>query len=187
MSFLKGAVIFTFGVGVGVSGSYIVFKKKYDEREEDLKELKDHYNRKILDEADKMIAEDIVKKEGYIPYDKIIPEKPEVDPVIIETAEKNYPEDAFIIDEVEYSEKELYFEKVELDYYVEDEALVDEGNELTDVNSTIGWDILEKFTEDESEDTIYVRNSKNNTDYLVNKCFGKYSDIVGLGGDESDD
>ena len=189
MSFLKGAVIFTFGVGVGVSGSYIFFKRKYDEREEELKELKDHYNQKILDEADKVKAEEIIKEQKYIPYDRVNAEERKETAIAMaeEKVMDDYPDEAYIIEEADYSERELYFDKVELDYYVEDEALVDEGHDIADVDGTIGWDILEKFKNDESEDTIYVRNKKNNTDYLVNKCFGKYSDIVGLGGDDSDD
>lgn len=198
MSFLKGAVIFTVGVGVGVSGSYIIFKKKYDEREEDLKELKNHYNKKILEEAEKKDDEKkvdkIIKDQKYVPYDKMnadelkakIIEKGD-EAIMNDSPKEDYPEEAFVITEEDYSERELYFEKVELDYYVEDEALVDEGHELTDVNATIGWDILDKFIKEKNEEVIYVRNAKNNTDYLVNKCFGKYSDIVGLGGDESDD
>ena len=48
-------------------------------------------------------------------------------------------------------------------------------------------DLIDDFKNDESEDVIYVRNTKLNTDYMINKRFGKYSDIVGLGGDSDDD
>lgn len=189
MSILKGAVIFLTGVGVGGAASYLYFKKKYDDREEELKELKEHYNKKILENVDKEIYENILEKEKYVSYEKMAPEilKEPVKEVKEETAVKDYPKEAFVIDEIEYSEKELYFDKVELDYFVEDEALLDEADELLDVNTSIGYDILDDFRNDESEDVIYVRNPVLNTDYMVNKRFGKYSDIVGLGGDDNDE
>ena len=186
MSILKGAVIFLTGVGVGGAASYLYFKKKYDDREEELKELKEHYNKKLLDDAEVKVAENIIKKEGYVSYEKMAPERTE-EVVVIDEPERDYPKEAFVIDEIEYSEKELYFDKVELDYFVEDEALLDEADELMDVNTSIGYDILDDFRNDESEDVIYVRNPVLNTDYMVNKRFGKYSDIVGLGGDDSDE
>ena len=186
MSILKGAVIFLTGVGVGGTASYLYFKKKYDDREEELRELKDHYNKKLLDDVEIKTAEKIIQKEGYVSYEKMTPEKTE-EVVVIDEPKKDYPKEAFVIDEIEYSEKELYFDKVELDYFVEDEALLDEADELMDVNTSIGYDILDDFIKDESEDVIYVRNPVLNTDYLVNKRFGKYSDIVGLGGDDNDE
>ena len=186
MSILKGAVIFLTGVGVGGAASYLYFKKKYDDREEELRELKDHYNKKLLGDVEIKTAEKIIQKEGYVSYEKMTPEKTE-EVVVIDEPKKDYPKEAFVIDEIEYSEKELYFDKVELDYFVEDEALLDEADELMDVNTSIGYDILDDFIKDESEDVIYVRNPVLNTDYMVNKRFGKYSDIVGLGGDDNDE
>ena len=194
MSVLKGAVIFLSGVGVGGVASYLYFKKKYDDREEDLRELKEHYNKKILDDAEIEKMDRIIESNQYVSYDKMTTEVPKE--TIKETAEEskmanrpreNNPKEAFIIDENEYSEKELYFDKVELDYFVEDEALLDEGDELIDINTSIGFDILDDFIKDENEDVIYVRNPVLNTDYMVNKRFGKYSDIVGLGGDDNDE
>lgn len=186
MSILKGAVIFLAGVGVGGATSYLYFKKKYDDREEELRELKEHYNKKILDDVEIKTVEKIIQKEGYVSYEKMTPEKTE-EVVVIDEPKKDYPKEAFVIDEIEYSEKELYFDKVELDYFIEDEALLDEADELMDVNTSIGYDILDDFIKDESEDVIYVRNPVLNTDYMVNKRFGKYSDIVGLGGDDNDE
>ena len=186
MSFLKGAIIFTSGVVVGGTASYFYFRKKTNDREQELEELKEHYLGKIAEEAEKehdtRVVEKIIKKEKYIPY-----ELPKPVRVTEEKVVKSHPDEAFVIDEIEYSERELYFDKIELDYYVEDEVLVDEAEEITDINTTVGYDIIDDFIKDESEDVIYVRNSKMNTDYMINKRFGKYSDIVGLGGDDNDE
>lgn len=194
MSILKGAVIFLTGVGVGGTASYLYFKKKYDDREEELIELKEHYNKKLFDESDIEKMEDIIEENHYVSYEKMSPEvvkdvvkEPKEEAVMSDHPKKGSPKEPFVIDEIEYSEKELYFDKVELDYFVEDEALLDEADELLDINTSIGFDILEDFIKDESEDVIYVRNPVLNTDYMVNKRFGKYSDIVGLGGDDNDE
>ena len=189
MSILKGAVIFLTGVGVGGTASYLYFQKKYDEKKEELNELKEHYNKKIFDDIDKKIVEDIIEKEKYVSYAKMTPEilKETVDKKVEEAAMTDHPKEPFVIDEIEYSEKELYFDKIELDYFTEDEALLDEADDLVDINTSIGYDILDDFIKDENEDIIYIRNPVLNTDYMVNKRFGKYSDIVGLGGDENDE
>lgn len=194
MSFLKGAIIFTSGVVVGGAASYFYFRKKTDEKEEELAELKEHYLGKIAEEAEKErdlnVANEIIKEQKYIPYDhtysKRIKEISE-EAVAKDNPKEDYPEEAFLINEEDYSERELYFEKRELDWFVEDEVLLDEADEITDVNTTVGYDILAKFMENENEDVIYVRNAKINSDYMIHKQFGKYSDIVGLGGDDNED
>lgn len=194
MRFLKGAVIFLLGASAGTSASYIYFKKKYDEKKEELDELTEHYLAKIEKEEDVAKMETIISDNQYVSYDKlseegvktVINEVP-LQPVIIDSPPEDYPEEPIIITEEDYSERELSFDKLEMDYYVGDNALVDENSELIEAGDIVGYENLEKFISDESEDVIYIRNASSGSDYMVRKVFGNYSEIIGVGGDEYDD
>ena len=194
MGFLKGAAIFLLGTGVGASVSYAYFKKKYDERKEELDELTEHYLAKIEKEEDITQYETIISDNQYVSYDKlseegvktVINEVP-LQPVIIDSPPEDYPEEPIIITEEDYSERELSFDKLEMDYYVGDNALVDENSELMEAGDIVGYENLEKFISDESEDVMYIRNASSGSDYMVRKVFGNYSEIIGVGGDEYDD
>lgn len=189
MNFLKGAIIFLLGSGVGATGSYIYFKKKYDEKKEELDELKEHYQEKLNIKSDLKTVDSIIKKEKYVPYDvvtKTIKEREVVTDLIARPTE-DYPEEPIVITDTDYTEHELYFDKIETDYYVEDGALVGENEELLEVNDTIGYENLESFIKNESEDVMYIRNAPRSSDYLVRKIFGKYSDVIGAGGGDDDE
>ena len=69
---------------------------------------------------------------------------------------------------------------------MEDKALVDEVNELMDSDS-VGYENLEEFMNDDSEDTLYIRNASIGTDFMVRKVFGSFSEIIGVGGDDDDE
>ena len=97
---------------------------------------------------------------------------------------EDYPEEPVIITEEDYSERELYFDKLEMDYYLGDGALVDENDELVEVEDVLGYDILEGFINDETEDTIYIRNAARSADYMIRKVAGNFGEIVGVGGDD---
>lgn len=194
MRFLKGAIIFILGASAGASVSYIYFKKKYDDRKEELDELTEHYLAKIEKEEDVIKNEKIISDNQYVSYDKlsaegvktVINEVP-LQPVIIDSPPEDYPEEPIIITEEDYSERELSFDKLEMDYYVGDNALVDENSELMEAGDIVGYENLEKFISDESEDVMYIRNASSGSDYMVRKVFGNYSEIIGVGGDEYDD
>lgn len=196
MNFLKGAVIFVAGVGFGASASYVYFKKQYDERKAELDELREHYNNKMQQETDVKVAKEIIEKEGYTSFSKIDEEgvrdmarrieAVQAEALATERPSEDYPEEPIQITEEDYQERELYFDKLEMDYYLGDGALVDENDELVEVEDVLGYDILEEFINDESEDTIYLRNAARSSDYMVRKVSGSFSEIVGVGGDTDD-
>lgn len=192
MNFLKGAVIFAVGVGVGASTSYVYFKKQYDEKKAELIELREHYNNKMQHEVDIKTAEEIIEKEKYVSYNKMNEEVREVikevtaEALATESPSEDYPEQPIQISEEDYTERELYFDKLEMDYYIGDGALVDENEELVEVEDVLGYDILEEFINDESEDVIYIRNAAKSSDYMVRKISGSFSEIVGVGGGDDD-
>lgn len=194
MKFLKGAAIFLAGAGVGASISYVYFQKMFNEKKAELEEIKEHYNAKIENEINKKISEDIVREEGYMSYSTLGKEDladmvKRIEDKALETAAptEDYPSEPIIITEADFSERELYFEKLDLDYYMVDGALVDEADELTEIADTIGYDNLETFLNDNNEDVMYVRNAERSTDYQVRKMSGSYSETIGLGGDADDE
>ena len=195
MNFLKGAVIFLLGSSIGATGSYIYFKKKYDEKKEELEELKEHYQEKLNIKSEKETQNAIIRKAKYVSYDSTKPDN-EVKTMIKEREAvadlmsrpmEDYPEEPIVITDEDYTDRELYFDKIETDYYVEDGALVGENEDLLEVGDTIGYENLEKFMKDESEDVMYIRNAPRGSDYLVRKVFGKYSDVIGVGGGDDDE
>ena len=201
MNFLKGAFIFLAGVCVGAGGMYLYDKRDFEERvaieKADLEEAKEHYYNKVQKYKDLTAVDQISKEEGYISYDSSSKKKEVLVDRIKDIQEKalenehpneDYPEEPIMIDEVEYSEHEVgYFEKMLLDYYLDDGALVNENDELMVIEDVIGFDNLDAFLKDDSSDTMYIRNGRLSTDYAVTKVSGSYSEIVGLGGDEDDD
>lgn len=193
MNALKGAALFLLGGVCGCSASYVYFKKQYDSKKEELEEIKEHYNSKLYKDVEMKEAETIIKNEGYISYESI--NKKELDKVIKEVSEEamindrpmeDYPAEPITISEEEYSETELSFEKADLDYYLGDGALVDEAETLIEVGDSIGYNILEDFINEESEDVIFVRNASLGVDYQIKKVSGSYSDTIGIGGDEDE-
>ena len=191
MRFLKGAIIFIAGVGIGAAGSFIFFKKKYETEKADLDELKEHYSNKMQHEADVKTFEKIIEDQGYISYDnlreegvKAVIRNVEAEAVVVDSPPEDYPSEPIIINASDYNERELYFDKLEFDYYLGDGALVDENEELVEVGDVIGYENLEEFINDESEDTLYLRNASQSADYMIRKVSGSFSEVVGIGGDD---
>lgn len=200
MKFLKGAIIFACGSGIGFGVGVVLTRNKYEDKfNSEMSEMRQHYQEKLngleekIDIAESRIeADEIIKKEGYVSYDRM--NETEVrDRVktIIEKAvngdrpPEDYPDEPFVITEEDFSERELYFEKIECDYYLGDGALVDEADELLNIDDTIGYDNLESFINSD-ESVMYIRNAHLSTDYLVTKIGGSYSEIIGVGGDDEE-
>lgn len=200
MKFLKGAIIFACGSGIGFGVGVVLTRNKYEDKfNSEMSEMRQHYQEKLngleekIDIAEsKLGAAEIIKNEKYVSYDRM--NETEVrDRVktIIEKAvngdrpPEDYPDEPFVITEEDFSERELYFEKIECDYYLGDGALVDEADELLNIDDTIGYDNLESFINSD-ESVIYIRNAHLSTDYLVTKMGGNYSEIIGVGGDDEE-
>lgn len=198
---LKGAVIFVAGMGCGFGIGTIVWKEKYRKfAEKEVADMKAWYEEeakiaKEIQQKEKDIKKtaEIIEEQGYVSYDKMSEEEvlDRVRTIQEKSAakahpEEDYPDAPFVINEPAYSEEELYFEKIQADYYLDDGALVDENEELLNIDDCIGYENLERFLNSE-EGVMYIRNAHLATDYEVTKVGGRYSDILGLGGDDEDD
>ena len=194
MNGLKGAALFILGFGMGAACSIVFIKDKYEkELNKALAELREAYSERKEHEIAKTEYEDIVRDSEYVSYEtmsnkEIRKHVNEVAENVIEkdTPPEDYPKEPIEISEEEYSEHELYFEKIEVDYYLGDGALVDEADELLNIDDNIGIENVARFADDDRE-VFYIRNADKGIDYLVNKVEGNYSDIIGLGGDDDED
>ena len=194
MNGLKGAALFILGFGMGAACSIVFIKDKYEkELNKALAELREAYSERKEHEIAKTEYEDIIRDNEYVSYEtmsnkEIRKHVNEVAENVIEkdTPPEDYPKEPIEISEEEYSEHELYFEKIEVDYYLGDGALVDEADELLNIDDNIGIENVARFADDDRE-VFYIRNADKGIDYLVNKVEGNYSDIIGLGGDDDED
>ena len=190
MNILKGAIIFIAGVGVGAAAAYAYLKDTYERiAEDEIEEMREYYTNKkrVRKELDKYV--DIIKEEeGYVSYSTA-----EVQKDIMEGFERkaqqeypreDWPEQPVIIDESDFSEDRLDFEKISLDYFMDDGALVDETDSLVEMEDTVGFENMEGFLNDEDQLVMYIRNQKLGCDYEVTKVGGSYSQIQGIGGDD---
>lgn len=77
----------------------------------------------------------------------------------------------------QFAEEKPHFDKVTLTYYMEDDTLANESEEvIPDPNSCVGTDALGDL--DEENMSIYVRNYGTSTDYEVVASIGAYSEVV---------
>lgn len=92
-------------------------------------------------------------------------------------------ENPYIIDESNFSEEFLYHDKITLEYYAEDDTLIDEDESIIDDrDQLIGYETLDmKNTSVDHPHTIYVRNERLGSDYEININLGSYQEqILGI-------
>lgn len=81
----------------------------------------------------------------------------------------------YILSEDEWDDPVPAYDKITLEYFVEDDILIDSlSHELLDVSQTISEANVEYLNETD-EDYIYVRNDKKGCDYEVIKNYEEYA------------
>ena len=90
----------------------------------------------------------------------------------------------YFIDIDDFDEPTLGYAKKELQYYMDDGTLVDEGENIDDegqvvsIIDTVGITNLESF-ENSLESCCYIRNEQLKEDYEISKVFGSYRELLG--------
>ena len=103
--------------------------------------------------------------------------------------EKDHPREEdiikpYFIDIDDFDEVTPGYAKKELQYYMDDGTLVDEGENTDDegavvsIVDTVGTANLESF-ENSLESCCYIRNEQLKEDYEISKVFGSYSMLLG--------
>lgn len=170
VAFIIGSVV---GVGIGVAGTYLYFKDKYEKLAEE-----DFNSRRVFDEDKKeesvepivektadsrtvdkpSIAEcaAILQREGYVNYSDMQNKKQKQEIAV---------DRPYVIQPSDFGEFDDY-EKISLTYTA-DGVLLDDMNEIVDdIEETVGEDSLEHFGEYE-DDSVYVRNDAKKCDYEI--------------------
>ena len=206
---VKEIVIFASGCVVGAAIAVPITKKKVAKREKDLEnqnQSKDEYIKELeerikLDELavgsgyiqkeeekdEKKVKSVILKPpvRDYTVYFKQKaesehPREDEIGDYIMETEEIRDDRGPNVVSYEEYWSPEYeYHEKVELNYFTEDEILANPENEVVENAEILIGNALRSsgFTKND-EKVIYVRNYELCSDYEIAKVFGAYADTV---------
>ena len=161
---VRDLFIFIAGVGVGISASYNIIKKKHEEiLEEEIASVKETYS-KNNKESDEVTEEKEPEPDEIASvkekYEKLTKEYSELNEENCTNSE---------IYEISYDDfGEEGYEEIELTYYIDDETLTDDADEPMeelDIISSIGSiDILNGCKDGEY---IYIRNEEKEIDYSI--------------------
>lgn len=207
MNFLKGSALFGLGAALGFGCGWLFFKEKYRKiADEEIDAVKAYCEEKILIERAKIdkIEENSKKidevintytKDGYIdlstlkkeePHKKLqktsynkIGEKKEDEEVKAEkeSPEEDEPTKPYLITEDEFLNDKNEYDKISLTYYIYDDTLADECDEMIDIEETVSTDIY-NMLQDASDD-LYVRNNSLETDFEIMRIEGSFHDRYG--------
>lgn len=198
---LSNVISFVAGVAIGGGACYYILGKRFDERlERELKAYRAMDDDDILvepidtvEEANAAMAKAIKSYEDEAA--RYATPDDEVDPVIFEHPEEYDPEDVededlvndreiekqaaedsgkkpTIITSYSYWNEYEHFDKVTLLYFVPEEQLCTEDEEIVDAPERFVGDALTKYDFANSrERVLYVRNFRTSTDYEINKVF----------------
>lgn len=97
--------------------------------------------------------------------------------------EGSSPRDPFIIAFDEFVQRDEIYDKLELTYYMGDDVLVDENDEMVDdVNYVLGMENMAELIDISKlsgrDTTLHIRNERLGVDYEVTSVKGTYSQYV---------
>lgn len=168
--------IFSFLAGAAVGGgiSYLMLKKKHDQKlQEEINELMS------METEPKKEDEDIVIHPiSYAEEHELLDEE-QRQAYFQKVSESGYTgtsENYYVIDPIDYGEDEEY-DPISLTYYA-DGNIADENDELLDdYESIIGEDFASHFGEFE-DDAVYIRNDATKCDYEILRSEKTYHDVL---------
>lgn len=180
----KNFVMFTVGAVIGSAVSWMILKKQYEDRvKQEVTSVKE-----ALGMLRKKENEEDIKKEEN---DDSIAYKPTKDDLatLQKTIETNGYRDYSTRNEEEKKVTEPYviapnefdeigYETQSITYWADKIVTDDDGNIIEDYESHIGEDALNHFGEYE-EDSVYVRNDEEETDYEILLDLRNYRDVYG--------
>ena len=197
---LYSALYVLCGAVLGSGVTYIIVRDKFEKiAQEEIDSVKAHYKKKnaeLVEAVTELRPEnqdplfDSTADDGKAVADalKIVVENEYVSKssIDMESLKEHFPlakstrEAAHrpqVITYEQFAEEKPHFDKVTLTYYMEDDTLTNESEEvIPDPNSCVGTDALGDL--DEENMSIYVRNNATSTDYEVVASIGAYSEVV---------
>lgn len=206
---VKEIIIFASGAMVGAAIAVPITKKKVAKKEKDLENQNRSKDEYINELEERIKLDELAVGSGYIQKEEekdekkvksVIlkppvrdytvyfkqkaesehPREDEIGDYIMETEEIRDDRGPNVVSYEEYWSPEYeYHEKVELNYFTEDEILANPENEVVENAEILIGNALRSsgFTKND-EKVIYVRNYELCSDYEIAKVFGAYADTV---------
>lgn len=192
---IKEIVIFGAGAALGFGSGYLYFKKKYERiANTEIDEVKAYYAEKLisekkrldkLEEDSKKIDDAIkdiypVKKEAKTNYNKVSETDKKEEEIVkaeAESPEEDEPTKPYLITEEEFLNDKNDYDKISLTYYIFDDTLADECDEMIDIEETISSDIYDQIAG--SDEDLYVRNNTLQTDFEIMRVESSFHDRYG--------
>lgn len=191
----KTFLAFGAGLVVGIGGTYVYLKQKYEEKLSDqIQEVRKHYQKKqeqskSKEEKDEKFANRFEEAEergkDRIAYESIAKryqgsdEERPFDPAEQESPPEDEPEEELFL--VPEEKMEIYdkFEDISLTYYVEDDILCDDQDQVIEDPEPIVGDALTRIRAKSGyPDTVYVVNKRVRAIFEVLMVEGSYQEIV---------
>ena len=204
---IKEIAIFGAGVAVGIGAGWFFFKEKYKRiADNEIDDVKKYYLEKRLEDKKQMdILMDTSKRldkvvEEYTSGDEKVAENEEKEPsrtsqktkynkvgedekeeetvkAEAESPEEDEPTKPYLITEDEFLNDKNNYDKISLTYYMMDDTLADEFDEMIDIEEAISTDIYNQIAG--SDEDLYVRNNTLETDFEIMKVEGSFHDKYG--------
>ena len=177
----RDLILFAAGLVVGGVGTWLIVKKYYEDlANEEIESVKDYYKQDLAEKKGKAeqlgkekaaMADQILYRETvkHTAYSAISQEGDEEESMETERVIAPIPDplpEPYIITPDQYVAEERDFEKVTVTWYVRNKVLVSEDDELVEIETSIGEEALEHFSE-YMPNLVYVRNEKLEIDYEV--------------------
>ena len=185
------------GIGLGVLGTRSYFEKKESERaDSEIESMKRAMRKteKTNSDGSNPASNNISTSEIVVPdmirkIDESMEMQRQYHTLSSDVAVKDHPREEdtikpYFIDIDDFDEPTLGYAKKELQYYIDDGSLVDEGEnaddegQIVDIVDTVGVTNLESF-ENSLESCCYIRNERLKEDYEISKVFGSYQALLG--------
>lgn len=151
-------------LAAGALVSWYFTKQHYEKIvEEEVQSIREVHNRKVSEDINTAMSN------GYKEFENII-ENMEYKTPALKKEEKPY-----LITMETFDDADPAFEKISLEYYTEDDCLV-ENDEPIDIDSSVGRENIDRLAKRMDLIVIYVRNEKIGVDYEVTKIISKWSE-----------
>lgn len=185
---LSNIFIFAAGAAIGSIITWKVVEEKYKQiAQEEIDSVKEVFSRRTHKDESEPVEETAsispAEKEEYndiaSKYDSTQKEKGGSEYM------KNDLVSPYVISPDEFGENDDY-DTVSLTYYTDGVLADDDFEEIEDIEGTVGLDSLETFGEYE-EDSVFVRNDENKTDYEILMDYRPYADAISTTPNLTDD
>ncbi len=181
---LSKVLIFAAGATIGAAVSCKYFEKKYKQiADAEIASMTEYYEQ-LLVCAEEEIDDYSAEIETQDRIDRAAEKFPEVRELVDKLNDLNYTENKevpnvkppYVISPDEFGEVDEY--ATETLYYYKDKVLADDqDNIIEDADNVIGIGSLTHFGEYE-DDSVFVRNDREETDYEILLHPEKYSDVI---------